>query len=61
VARTVTETAPTLEPLNPVQARSRARELTDIFIQRFWTRDEKQEALTLDEYLDAAKEAETPR
>jgi len=61
MAKQLQEAAPTLEPLNPVQARSRARQLTDIFIQRFWNRDETREAYTLAEYLEAHKEAETPR
>ena len=42
-----------LEALDPTQARSRAKQLTDIFKTRFWTPPEKQEALNLAEYLEA--------
>jgi len=50
-------TPPLNEPLDPQQARSRAQQLADTFKQRFWTPVEKQEALTLAEYLDLEERA----
>lgn len=48
-------TPPFSIPQTIEHAKRRGRELTDIFKQRFWSPPEKQEALTLAEYLEARK------
>jgi len=55
MAKQLQETTPFHDVIDPAQARSRTRELVDIFIQRFWTPSERSELKTLVEYLEAVK------
>ena len=49
----VTETTPFSIQHTIEQAKQRARELVDIFLQRNWTHEERSELKNLVEYLEA--------